>query len=67
LVNTPALANDPKIASDLLAHFLKHGETKIRECLASHDLGGARKVVNGGHHGLAAFTSAYNIGNGIIG
>lgn len=66
LANNPALANDPKIAADLLAHFLKHGETRIRRCLADHDLAGARKVVNGGRHGLAAFASAFNIGNGII-
>ena len=66
LVNKPALANDPKIAADLLAHFLKHGETKIRKCLANHDLAGARKVVNGGRHGLSQFANAYTIGNGLI-
>ena len=66
LVNNPALANDPKIASELLACFLKNSESKIRNCLVDHDLAGARKVVNGGSHGLKDFTEAYNIGNGLI-
>jgi putative chitinase len=66
LVNNPALANDPKIASELLACFLKNSENKIRSFLAEHDLAGARKVVNGGSHGLKEFSNAYNIGNGLI-
>lgn len=66
LVGNPALANDPKIASALLAHFLKNSESRIRTYLANHDLAGARKVVNGGHHGLSDFANAYNIGNGLI-
>lgn len=66
LVNNPALANDPAIASTLLAHFLKNNESKIRHCLANHDLAGARKVVNGGSHGLKEFSDAYNIGNGLL-
>jgi peptidoglycan L-alanyl-D-glutamate endopeptidase CwlK len=66
LLNNPNLANDPKVAAELLARFLKNSETKIRQCLTNHDLAGARKVVNGGSHGLADFTSAYNIGNGLI-
>ena len=66
LVNHPELGNDPTVASKLLAFFLKDKESKIRQLLASHDLAGARKVVNGGSHGLAEFTDAYNIGNGLI-
>lgn len=66
LVNNPALANDQKIASQLLASFLKNSESKIRNFLADHDLAGARKVVNGGKHGLKDFMDAYNIGNGLI-
>ena len=66
LVNNPQLANDPKVAAQLLARFLKNKEDKIRSKLAIHDLAGARKVVNGGSHGLANFTSAYNIGNSLI-
>ncbi|HNB01823.1 MAG: peptidoglycan-binding protein [Nitrosomonas sp.] len=63
LINNPDLANDPGIAAQLLARFLKKGERKIRACLDDHDLAGARKVVNGGKHGLVEFSEAYNIGN----
>ncbi|MBK8817400.1 MAG: peptidoglycan-binding protein [Methylococcaceae bacterium] len=66
LVNHPELANDPTIASQLLALFLKNSESKIRKFLAAHDLAGARKVVNGGSHGLDDFVNAYTIGNGLI-
>ena len=66
LIRNPALANDPKIASKLLAQFLKNKESRIRNCLAEHDLAGARKVVNGGSHGLKEFETAFNIGNGLF-
>lgn len=66
LVNSPELANDPKIAANLLTCFLKNSENKIRNRLVIHDLAGARRVVNGGSHGLQAFTEAYNIGNRLI-
>lgn len=66
LVRNPGLANDPRVAAELLACFLKNSESKIRACLASHDLAGARKVVNGGSHGLAEFSAAFNIGNGLF-
>lgn len=67
LVNQPELANDPGIAAQLLARFLKNGERKIRACLNDHDLAGARKVVNGGKHGLTEFSDAYQIGNRLFG
>ncbi len=66
LMNNPDLANDSRIAAQLLARFLKNGERKIRTCLDDHDLAGARKVVNGGKHGLAEFSEAYNIGNRLL-
>jgi putative chitinase len=66
LVDNPDLANDPKIASELLADFLKSKEAKIRTALTSGDLGTARKLVNGGSHGLDAFTEAYQIGDKLI-
>jgi peptidoglycan L-alanyl-D-glutamate endopeptidase CwlK len=66
LIGNPTLANDPKIASTLLANFLKNKESRIRKCLTEHDLAGARKVVNGGSHGLKEFKAAYNIGNGLF-
>lgn len=62
LVQNPDLANDPKIAAQLLAAFLKDHETPIRAALAAGDLASARKQVNGGTNGLPDFTSAYNLG-----
>lgn len=55
LVNDPDLANDPEIAADILSAFLYNHESKIRGALADGDLTLARKVVNGGSHGLDIF------------
>jgi len=66
LVENPELANDAKIAADLLALFLKSKETKIRDALLDDDLGRARKLVNGGSHGLREFTESYRIGAAIL-
>ena len=67
LVNNPDLANDPAIAAKLLASFLKNKERAIKEALLENDLKQARKLVNGGSHGLDRFTDAYAIGNRLIG
>lgn len=66
LVQSPDLANDPQIAAELLATFLKDHETAIRAALAAGDLAGARKQVNGGTNGLSDFTAAYNTGAGLL-
>lgn len=66
LVNNPSLANQPDIAAKLLASFLKSKEAKIRNALAKNDLPMARKLVNGGSHGLEAFTDAFSIGKKVI-
>lgn len=66
LVQHPEKANDPTIAGKLLAHFLKNKEKKIREALLDHDLKAARKLVNGGSHGLDRFSSAFHIGEKVI-
>lgn len=66
LLQNPDLANDPKIAADLLAAFLKDHENRIRAALAASDLATARKQVNGGTNGLAEFTAAYNAGQGLL-
>ena len=67
LVTHPELANDPQIAAKLLSRFIKDKESAIRNALANNDLARARKLVNGGSHGLADFESAFNIGKGLIG
>jgi peptidoglycan L-alanyl-D-glutamate endopeptidase CwlK len=66
LVTNPALANQPDIAAKLLASFLKSKEAKIRSALRQNDLRTARKLVNGGSHGLDAFTQAFNTGKTVI-
>ncbi len=62
LVDNPDLANDPEIAARLLAAFLKDKESRIRSALAANDLPTARKLVNGGTHGLVDFTDAFQRG-----
>lgn len=66
LVKNPDLANDPEIAAKILASFLKDKERRIKEALLDNDLRLARRLVNGGSHGLTDFTDAYNIGNNLI-
>ncbi|HEY2035240.1 MAG TPA: SH3 domain-containing protein [Rhizomicrobium sp.] len=62
LIGSPELCNDPATAGRILAQFLKNSESAIRTALKNNDLAKARKLVNGGSHGLDAFEDAYNIG-----
>lgn len=66
LVDNPGLANDAKIAGDLLALFIKDKEARIRDALLDDDLRTARKLVNGGGHGLTEFSEAYRIGDALL-
>ncbi len=66
LVDNPDLANNPDVAAQLLAAFLKDKEDRIRLALAQNDMATARKLVNGGSHGLADFTDAFQRGQGLI-
>lgn len=66
LIGNPELANDSQIASKLLAAFLKDKESQIRDALGRDDLAKARKLVNGGSHGLPQFTDAFRKGQGLI-
>jgi peptidoglycan L-alanyl-D-glutamate endopeptidase CwlK len=66
LIQNPDLANDPDIAARLLAAFLKDKENRIRSALAANDLPTARKLVNGGSHGLADFTDTYQRGQALV-
>lgn len=67
LVTKPELANDPEIAAKLLSRFLKDKESAIRHALANDDLGRARELVNGGTHGIEAFTETFRAGQKLIG
>ena len=62
LVRKPELANDPTIAASLLAAFLGAKERAIKEALLDGDLRAARRLVNGGSHGLDRFADAYGRG-----
>jgi putative chitinase len=66
LIDNPELANDPAIAAKLLASFLKDKERDIKEALLENDLKAARKLVNGGSHGLGRFTDAFTIGDRLL-
>ncbi|MBM3404781.1 MAG: peptidoglycan-binding protein [Bacteroidetes bacterium] len=66
LITNPELANDPKTAARLLTSFLKNKERAIKEALLENDLRLARRLVNGGSHGLDRFTNAYQIGEELI-
>lgn len=66
LAQNPDLANDPDIAAKILAAFLGNKQGEIRQALEAGDLALARKLVNGGTHGLADFTDAFQRGQGLI-
>lgn len=67
LAITPDKANDPVIAARLLASFLKAKERAIKEALLDSDLRTARRLVNGGSHGLDRFTDCYRRGDRLLG
>ena len=66
LLDDPALASRPDVAGQLLAAFLKDREGPIRQALADQDLTRARRLVNGGSHGLDRFADAYRRGMQVI-
>lgn len=66
LVQNPELANDADIAAKLLASFLKSKEQPIKQALLDDNFAAARKLVNGGSHGLDRFTDAYRTGDRLI-
>jgi peptidoglycan L-alanyl-D-glutamate endopeptidase CwlK len=66
LLSEPELASDPKVAGELLAAFLKPQERRIKDALTKGDYAGARRIVNGGTHGIDRFTDAFLIGAGLM-
>jgi putative chitinase len=67
LIDEPDMANEPSIAARLLAHFLKDRERLIKEALVARNFAGARRLVNGGIHGLTEFVAAYTLGERLLG
>jgi peptidoglycan L-alanyl-D-glutamate endopeptidase CwlK len=66
LVDDPDRATDPDIAARLLAAFLKDKEHSIRRALQAQDCAGARKLVNGGRHGLEDFEDVFHLGQALV-
>lgn len=62
LLEDPDLACKPGVAGDLLAAFLGQHERGIKEALLDQDFARARRLVNGGSHGLDRFIAAYRTG-----
>ncbi|WP_295953777.1 peptidase C1 [Rhodoferax sp.] len=58
-VNNADLANAPEIAALLLARFLADKAEPLRAALAAGNLAAARKLVNGGSHGLDRFKDVF--------
>ena len=61
LLAEPERANAPELAALLLAQFLKGVAPRLRKALAARDFAAARKLVNGGSHGLARFESVFKL------
>ncbi|MFC6441416.1 peptidoglycan-binding protein [Bowmanella sp. JS7-9] len=66
LEHDPELANDPDVAAKVLASFLKRCEEPLREALANDDLKAARRLINGGSHGLPEFSRCYRLGKQLL-
>ncbi len=61
LVENPDSACAPEIAGCLLAAYLSAKRDKLSTALTQNKLKAARKVVNGGSHGLDRFTETFRI------
>ena len=66
LVTHPELANAADIAASLLAFFLKDRELNIKDALMHGNFAAARRLVNGGTHGIDAFTEAHRVGDALM-
>lgn len=66
LVREPQRAAEPGIAGRLLAAFLADRQRPIKQALLEGDLARARRLVNGGTHGLDRFMAAYRTGDALL-
>ena len=66
LVREPFRAMEPAMAGRILAAFLADRQRPIKEALLEGDLARARRLVNGGRHGLDRFIAAYRIGDRLL-
>jgi hypothetical protein len=66
LAGDPERANDSAVAGLVLAAFLFRREAAVRQALAERNLRKARRLVNGGSHGLDRFIDAFAKGEQLI-
>jgi putative chitinase len=66
LVREPHRALEPGTAGRILAAFLADRQRAIKEALVDGDLARARRLVNGGRHGLDRFAAAYRTGDALL-
>lgn len=66
LEEEPEIANEPAPAARILAAFLSVHEWGIRAALEAGDLARARRLVNGGRHGLGEFRAAWTAGAEVL-
>lgn len=62
----PSLASAANIAADLLALFIGDREIQIKDALMHGNMMAARRLVNGGSHGLDRFTDAFTRGDALL-
>ncbi len=67
LEDRPELIEHPVVSARALALFLAKRKMEINEALHKKDYRKARRLVNGGSHGLDAFRSTYTRGLRLIG
>lgn len=65
LVGHPDLANAPEVAAALLAQFLADRAGPMRAALAAGQYAQARRLVNGGTHGLARFREVFALAEAV--
>ena len=66
LLREPYRAIEPALAGRILAAFLADRQRPIKEALLEGDLARARRLVNGGRHGLERFIAAYRAGDKLL-
>ena len=67
LEEKPELIEHPVVSARALAVYLSNKEQSIVGALKSQDLRTARRLVNGGSHGLDRFQNTYRLGVRLIG
>jgi len=60
------LANDPKLAAQILAAYMQENSSVIAQAIKMGNLKLARRAVNGGLNGLGHFEQAYKIGHRLV-